>query len=201
MRYENALRRWESAIGSVVGVDGGIDCMRRSLYQPMNADQLPDFVQPLQVVAQNYRVVYEPQALLGEDALNDSGREYRMRVRVALRAFWGLWDMRALLDPKRDALFSWQLISHKLLRYLAFIPQFLLLLINLPLAVSSGFFTLTLLAQLAFYGLALRGHYQPQGGSLVSIPYYFNLINLASAHAFLRFLRGEKVVLWKPRVG
>ncbi|TCI04428.1 glycosyltransferase family 2 protein [Corallincola luteus] len=201
MKYENALRQWETEIGSVVGVDGGIDCMRRALYQPMNADQLPDFVQPLKVVEQGYRVVYEAAALLGEDALDDSGREYRMRVRVGLRALWGLWDMRQLFDTRRDALFSWQLFSHKLLRYLAFIPQLLLLLVNFPLALQSSFFTLVLLLQLAFYGLAMVGYYRPGSSALISIPYYFTLINLASAHAFLRFAKGEKVVLWKPRVG
>ncbi|MFD2095986.1 glycosyltransferase family 2 protein [Corallincola platygyrae] len=201
MKYENALRRWETGIGSVVGVDGGIDCMRKALYQEMNADQLPDFVQPLKVVAQEHRVVYEADALLGEDALDDSGREYRMRVRVGLRALWGMWDMRALFDTSNNALFSWQLFSHKLLRYLAFIPQALLLLVHLPLSVQGGFFGFTFILHLAFYGLALIGHLRPGGGALVSIPYYFTLINVASAHAFLRFVKGEKVVLWKPRVG
>ena len=43
-----------------------------------------------------------------------------MRVRVTLRALWALWDKRALLNPLRFPLFSWQLASHKLLRYLSF---------------------------------------------------------------------------------
>ena len=64
MMYENALRSIETRLGSIVGVDGGIDAVRKVLYRPMNADQLPDFVQPLKVVEQGYRVVYEPEALL-----------------------------------------------------------------------------------------------------------------------------------------
>ncbi|TFG48181.1 MAG: glycosyltransferase, partial [Gemmatimonadales bacterium] len=44
MRYENALRAIETRLGSVVGVDGAIDSVRRSLYRPMRPDQLPDFV-------------------------------------------------------------------------------------------------------------------------------------------------------------
>src|SRR5690606_20972471 len=47
MKYENYLRSLESQVSSVVGVDGGIDAIRKALYQPMNADQLPDFVLPL----------------------------------------------------------------------------------------------------------------------------------------------------------
>ncbi len=57
MNYENKLRAWETRLGSVVGVDGGVDAMRREIYTPMNADQLPDFVQPLTVREQGYRVV------------------------------------------------------------------------------------------------------------------------------------------------
>ena len=60
MKYENFLRTLETRIGSMVGVDGGIDAVRKSLYRPMNPDQLPDFVLPLRVVEQGFRVVYEP---------------------------------------------------------------------------------------------------------------------------------------------
>ena len=40
-------------------------------------------------------MVYEPVALLQEDVSKDSSGEYRMRVRVALRALWALWDMKS----------------------------------------------------------------------------------------------------------
>jgi len=97
MKYENRLRSWETSLGSIVGVDGGIDAVRKELYQPMNPDQLPDFVLPLKVVAQGYRVVYEPEAILKESSLATAKDEYKMRVRVALRALWGMWDMHHLL--------------------------------------------------------------------------------------------------------
>ncbi len=58
MKYENHMRELETQTGSVVGVDGGIDAIRKELYQPMNADQLPDFVLPLKVVTQGKRVAY-----------------------------------------------------------------------------------------------------------------------------------------------
>ena len=77
----------------------------------MRADQLPDFVLPLAVIDQGYRVVYEPEALLQEDTLKKAEDEYRMRVRVSLRALWALFDMRRLFLPGKDLLFSWQLWS------------------------------------------------------------------------------------------
>lgn len=205
MKYENWLREQETRLGSVVGVDGGIDAMRKTLYQPLNADQLPDFVQPLKVVEQGYRVVYEPRALLKEEALNDSDSEFSMRVRVSLRALWALKDMRHLMNPMRDPVFAWQLISHKLLRYVAFVPLATLALSTLLLAPARGIYTLAFLGLVVFMALAWTGHKREGEGQplsvIYSIPYYFMLLNIASYKATAAFLRGEKKVIWNPRKG
>lgn len=204
MRYENLLRELESVVGSVVGVDGGIDAVRRKLFQPMRADQLPDFVLPLSVVRQGYRVVYEDQALLQEHALSATADEFRMRVRVSLRAFWALWDLRSLLSPFRFGLFSWQLWSHKVLRYLAFVPMLAVLIANLLLLNAGWIYQIALVGQVLIYGLAIVGSLM--GGTnkapkVVVWPNYFVLLNVASGVAFWRFINGQKQVLWKPRTG
>jgi glycosyltransferase involved in cell wall biosynthesis len=205
MKYENWLRFQETQIGSVVGVDGGIDAMRKQLYQPLRADQLPDFVQPLKVVEQGYRVVYEPEALLKEEALSDGSSEFSMRVRVSLRAMWALKDMKHLMNPGRDPLFAWQMVSHKLLRYGAFVPLVTLALATLYLASVTGLYTLAAVGYLAFLLLAWSGQKKEAGGeslsAIYSIPYYFMLLNLASYKACLAFLKGEKKVIWNPRKG
>ncbi|SFM70209.1 glycosyltransferase family 2 protein [Marinobacter pelagius] len=205
MKYENWLRKQETRIGSVVGVDGGIDAMRKSLYQLLKADQLPDFVQPLKVVEQGYRVVYEPEALLKEEALSDSNSEFSMRVRVSLRALWALKDMKHLMNPLRDPVFAWQLVSHKLLRYIAFVPLVTLALSTLLLARSHGIYMLAFLSLIVFVGLAWTGHKREGQGQplsvIYSIPYYFLLLNIASYKAVGAFLKGEKKVIWNPRKG
>jgi len=204
MKYENWLRGIETRLGSVVGVDGGIDAMRKSLYEPLGADQLPDFVQPLKVIGKGSRVIYEPRALLMEEALSDSGREYPMRVRVTLRALWALHDMRALLNPFRYGLFAFQLFSHKLLRYLAFVPVILALVANALLLGAGTPYVALFCVQVLFYLLALRGMFtaaRPGNPFYVSLPYYFTLLNLACMHAVWRYLKGEKQLLWTPRAG
>lgn len=205
MKYENWLRCQETQLGSIVGVDGGIDGMRKALYKPLRPDQLPDFVQPLKVVEQGYRVVYEPEALLKEDALTDGSSEFSMRVRVSLRALWALKDMRHLMNPARDGLFAWQMISHKLLRYLAFVPMVTLALATLYLAPKAGIYRLAALGYIAFVLLAWQGHKKEASGQSLSavhsVPYYFMLLNLASYKACIAFLKGEKKVIWNPRKG
>ena len=37
--------------------------------------------------------------------------------------------------------------------------------------------------------------------SLVSIPYYFVLINVAAAQALVKFAAGQKQAVWTPRLG
>lgn len=203
MRYENDLRAAENDLGSIVGVDGGIDAVRRALYAPMRDDQLPDFVLPLQVVASGYRVVYEPRALLREKTLNQSGDEFRMRVRVALRALWALWDMRRLLWSARQPLFAWQLWSHKLLRYLAFVPLLATTASSLALARHAPVYTLALGLHLSLFALALLGMNDGLGrrSSLMRFAAYFMLLNIASAVAAWRFVCRRKQVIWQPRQG
>ncbi|PIE76766.1 hypothetical protein CSA17_00520 [bacterium DOLJORAL78_65_58] len=202
MTYENRLRAFETNLGSIVGVDGGVDAIRREIYSPMRADQLPDFVQPLAVREKGYRVVYEPRALLYEDALADTADEFRMRVRVSLRAFHALKDMRGLLDPFRYGIFAWQLFSHKVLRYMAFLFMVLAFLTNLPLARHhQGFYAFTLAAQVVFYLTAVVGHglRRSDPPKLVGLCYYLCVLNLAGGLAWIQFLQGRKQVVWKPR--
>ena len=200
MRYENWLRRTESSLGSVVGVDGGVDAVRRELYVPMRADQLPDFVLPLNVVEQGYRAVYAPSAFLKEEALNNNEAEFKMRVRVTLRALWALKDKAALMFGRAGALFAWQLISHKLLRYLSFIPLTLAFLSSALLAMHSEFYAVLFVLYSITLALAWAG-FKGVNLSVARYAYYFSLLNIASATATWKFLRGQKQVLWTPRVG
>lgn len=206
MRYENSLRQYESDIGSVVGVNGGIDAVRKNLYVNMRHDQLPDFVLPLSVVEQGYRVVYEPAAILVEDSLKGSQDEYNMRVRVSLRAFWAMYDMRKLFNPLRTGIYSLQLTSHKALRYLAFVPLIVALLTNIYLVVrvQEPIYILTLTVQCFLYGMAIIVKISDAYGiksSIGTFAYYFVLLNIASAHAFVKFVQGKKQVVWQPRTG
>lgn len=203
MRYENWLRTQESHLAAVIGVDGGIDAIRRSLYRPMRADQLPDFVLPLAVASEGYRVVYEPGAQLFESALDNERDEYRMRVRVSLRALWALWDMRRLMNPLLHGMLAFQLISHKLLRYFSFLPLLALLYASFVLAGRGAVFQAAAVLQCLVILLAVVGWRQrsPGGPPVIGLPYYFLLLNAASAHAVLRFLRGERLATWTPRTG
>jgi len=107
--------------------------------------------------------------------------------------------MPELLNPLRYGFFAVKLFSHKLLRWL--VPLFLLLLLatNLALAGHAPLYAWTLAAQLAFYALGLAGHalrrreHLPR---LLSVPYYFSMVNIASARGILDAFKGETYTTW-----
>lgn len=204
IKYENWLRRLETRAGSVIGVNGGVDAMRAQLYFDVPPDQITDFVLPLGVIRAGYRVVYDERASSTEDANEDSGTEFRMRVRVALRALRGLVYMRAVLDPLRYPLPALCIVSHKVLRYFTFVFLLLALLSNLVLAAGSAAFAAVLALQCACYLLGLIGISRRLPAALARItflPSYFLASNAAFAVAAARFLRGDVVATWKPRSG
>ncbi len=204
MKYENFLRSIETRLGSIVGVDGGIDAIRKSLYVPMREDQLPDFILPLHIIRQGFRVVYEPKAILREVTLNRGQDEYKMRVRVALRALWALVDMKSLFNIFRYGFFSFQLISHKLLRYLGFIFIFLIFFSNIFLISVNDFFLISFILQIIFYLLAFLPFKYEKNLSKIKlfyIPYYFTLVNIGFAEALIKFILRKKQIMWTPRKG
>jgi len=201
MRYESWLRRLETRVGSIVGVNGGIDAVRRELYDPMRADHLPDFILPLRVLTKGRRVVFSEDAVCQEDALGHHHDEYKMRVRVSLRALHTLSEMRHLFGQKHG-LFAFELLVHKLLRYLIVFPLAGAFLANAAL-INQPFYAAMFVAQSICYVLALVGW--AGGGRIrwkpVFVAFYFCLVNLAAAVALIRFMRGQRTVLWTPRKG
>lgn len=198
-RYELALKKMESQIGSLVGGDGAIYSIRKALFRPMRPEDLSDFVNPLQIVAQGYRNVYEPEAISYEGGAESFEKEFRRKVRIVNRAWRGLWRVRHVLNPLRFGFYTVQVISHKLLRWL--IPVFMAgaLLTNSFLLHYGQIHRIFFVLQLAFYALAIIGWLQsrrPAVAKVFYVPYYFCLVNYASLLGILSNYRGQKFAVW-----
>jgi cellulose synthase/poly-beta-1,6-N-acetylglucosamine synthase-like glycosyltransferase len=198
-KYETGIKRLETAIGSTVGGDGAIYAIRRSLYRDMRADALSDFVNPMQIVMAGYRCIYEPEAQSVEEAAEGFEKEFRRKVRIVNRAWRATWTLPALLNPLRFGWFSLELISHKLLRWLMPIFLVAVLLLNVLLVERSPLYSWLLVLQLVFYALALAGYLtrgRPTQPRLLYVPYYFCLVNIASARGIIEAYRGRTYTTW-----
>jgi cellulose synthase/poly-beta-1,6-N-acetylglucosamine synthase-like glycosyltransferase len=201
--YEKLLKQCESEVCSLIGVSGCLYAVRRSCHQKLANDMIDDFVIASEIRMQGLRTVYEPEAISMEDTNRRGRDEFRMRVRVIQQTLNALHRYRAVLDLPKHGLYAFQMISHKLLRYLA--PVFLLgalatNAVNALLVTRHNYYSLLLAGQLAFYGLALLGWLGQRLGlklGLLSLPYYFVLANAAVVVAFFKFMRGETRAVWQ----
>jgi cellulose synthase/poly-beta-1,6-N-acetylglucosamine synthase-like glycosyltransferase len=198
--YESLIKFYEGKHGVVMGANGGIYAIRRRLFWPLHVSTIvDDFVMAIRIMEQGYKVVYDAQAMAYEETTEDYQREFRRRVRIAAGGFQSVRMYPLLLSPF-NGLRSFAFWSHKLLRWCAPALMVLAFAANL-LLLKSGFYRVTLLAQVLFYGLAAAGKLQAFDGPLrraANMAYYFVSMNVAIAIGFLRFLRGTQQVTWEP---
>jgi cellulose synthase/poly-beta-1,6-N-acetylglucosamine synthase-like glycosyltransferase len=199
--YETFIKMAESRACSLIGASGCLYAVRKAAYVPLYAEACSDFLICTSIFRQGLRSVFAPEAVCYEKTNHRTGEELRMRVRVISQTFTDLWRNRDMLNPLKSGFFAIQLISHKLLRYTVPVILLGLLIASLILATSSPFYLLAFAAQVLFYSLALAGLViERLGGrlSLLAMPLYFVLANLASVVAFYKFLRGETYARWEP---
>lgn len=199
--YEKFLKKCESRLGSLIGVSGCLYAVRRICQVRLSNQMIDDFVIATEIHLQGLRTVYEPEAISMEDTNNRGQDELRMRIRVISQTLRALNKYKEVLSLSRHGIFAFQMISHKVLRYL--VPAFLIaaLVTNWLLINKSTFFYYFLLGQSAFYLLALIGglaeRLKVKIGPL-AIPYYFALVNVASIAGIIRFISGGTQVVWEP---
>ena len=200
-RYEQFLKLRESMLSSALGANGAIYALRRDCFEVLGSEIISDFIMPIRVWRQGYRVVYAPLAVATEYSTGTFGDECRRRRRIVSRSLYGLWTERGVLNPAAHLLFAFQIVSHKLLRWL--VPVFLLaaLGLNLLLAGEEEIYRVPMALQGAFYGLALLGMALPErlgGYWLFYIPAYFCATNWGALLGLLHFLSGRRHRVWQP---
>ena len=201
--FELKIKEWESAFSSVVGGDGALYAIRSHLYEPLQESDINDFVNPLQIVARGYRGIFDAEAWCTEKPAGQFNKEFSRKVRIANRSLNGLLRVAETCNPMKSGRFAWQIVSHKLLRW--FSPFILLLNFLAVLAVEPNRMAGSVaLGCTALYGtfalLALAGWWQDKRGSsrtLFYMPYYFALMNAASAIGVMLRVRGEVITTWE----
>ena len=188
-RYEKFIKKLEGNLHSTIGAYGSIYAVRRELYTPLPADIISDFIEPLMIVKQGYRSVYEPEAVSVEKPETSYQDEFQRRVRIITRGLRGLVYASDLL--KFNAL-GFCLFSRKLLRWLT--PIFMILLFMFNLFHVEGIYFYLLIGQILFYSFAGLG--LVFDNKLFYIPSYFTMINYASLKALINYFKGEKYVSW-----
>lgn len=198
-KYENFIKSRQTRIKTVTGCCGCIYSVRRSLYEPLPRDIISDLVEPLKILEKGYRIAFEPEAVAYEATEEKPEEEFSMRVRVITRGMNGLLYVKSLSNPLRYSFVSFQLISHKVLRWL--IPFLLIILfVSNSLILDDSLYRLIFLLQLSFYISASVAWVMGKYGKKVKflfLPLYFCIVNLASLQAIFNIIKGRKTVIWE----
>jgi cellulose synthase/poly-beta-1,6-N-acetylglucosamine synthase-like glycosyltransferase len=198
-KYENFIKSRQTRIKTITGCCGCIYSVLRSAYEPLPRDIISDLVEPLKILEKGYRIAFEPAAVAHEVTEETVGEEFSMRVRVITRAMHGLAYVKSLLNPMKYPFVSFQLISHKVLRWL--IPFFLVIIfVSNAMVLDNTFYKLLFLGQVVFYLSAFFAWVMEKYGrkfKLLFLPLYFCVVNIASLRAIFNLIKGRKMAVWE----
>ncbi len=194
-RYENAIKHWESRLGIVPTINGGIFAIRRELYEELPGHAVTeDQVLGMRIMVKGYRCLFAAKALATETVSNLQG-EWRRRIRISAGNFQSLFLVKGVF---RCGATSFAFISHKVLRWMVPFCLIAMLLANC-LLIGRFFYGSTLLCQGLFYAGGLVAVVSPKlagNRKVLSLLKYFLTMNLAILIGFTRFLAQSQPVTW-----
>ncbi len=207
-RYEGYIRTKESESGGLLGASGALYALRRELYPVLRPGLVnDDFVVPITVSLRGFRTLYEPNAVAVEDESRNVEVEFRRRVRIMVGNCQHLLLFREYFSGKRG---QWrllaQMICHKFLRVVS--PLWLLLAAgtaavlafsDLDSWLGQGVYRVLLAGQVGCYCLAALGYFfqgRHRLSKLMTLPYYFVMLNAAALLGMWHFLIDRGSVAW-----
>ncbi|OGL42884.1 MAG: glycosyl transferase [Candidatus Schekmanbacteria bacterium RBG_16_38_10] len=200
VRYEMFLRTLESEINTLVGLSGSFFAARRKVCQDWAVDLQSDFNTLLKSVKMGLRGVLDPDSIGYYKNIIDERREFERKARTVLRGIYVFMKSLAMLNPFQYGLFSWQLFSHKLCRWLIPFAMILAFFSNVFLVFLSSFYLYTFLLQSVFYAIAFGGMWSHiySKENILRIPSFLVLVNLSILNAWYQYARGTRIVSWNP---
>ncbi|GAB1265252.1 glycosyltransferase family 2 protein [Aurantivibrio infirmus] len=200
VKYEMWLRGEESKLAGLIGLSGSFFAARREVCAEWDIHSPSDFNTALNCARLGLVAVTAPDVLGFYQDLKDPAKEYQRKIRTVIRGITALSRHAEVLNPFTFGVFSFQVISHKLMRWL--VPWFLiaLFLTTAIVANQGSIYALALIAQIGFYIVALAAHYNHklQNNSVVKIIYFFVQVNIALFDASCRYLAGTRMTTWTP---
>lgn len=206
IRYDMAIRKCSAGIGSLIGVTGGFYAVRRQIaeggWEPAFP---PDFYVALRALKMGYRVIEDSRVIAKYYTPASDSKELERKVRTITRGMSAFFANLSLLNVFKYPLISLQLVSHKLLRWIA---PFLIIIC----LVSSGIlaykgdelFQLLFVLQVLLLGsgalLALISWKFNQTSKIYLFPRMFFMFSFAILLSWKNFLTGKRIVLWQPTV-
>ncbi len=202
VKYEMWLRHLESSVKSVVGLSGSFFAARKEACFDFSTNMQSDFKTLLNSIKIGLRGISDPMAIGYYPDIKDKSKEFNRKVRTVVRGLTVFFNHLEFLNIFKFGLFSYMYLCHKLLRWI--VPIFLLIAFSTGIYLIESDYVYKVLTafQLAFYIMALTGIAIPELNKvkLMKIPSFFVMVNISIVVAWLRYLKGERIVLWQSSI-
>ncbi|MGE5108611.1 MAG: glycosyltransferase family 2 protein [Sphingobacteriales bacterium] len=200
-KYESLLKKLESVFHSLVGSAGELFSIRTSLFKTIPENIiLDDFYMALKINKQGYKVAYETKAIAAETPSASLADEKRRKVRIASGAYQLAFKFIGMLNVFKYPLFTFQFISHKILRwFLAPVCILITLILGFMLFNAGRLYQYLFYAQIIFYVFALIGWFLQKKKIVVPLfyfPFYFLFMNYCNVMGWFSYFSGNYNVLW-----
>lgn len=193
-RLEEYLKKEESRTGNVMGADGSIFSLRRSLYPTFPDTVLDDLTVSMAAVFAGKRLIKAEDVIAYEGLVAKRGEEFARKVRIAARAF----HTHQFLAPQlalTTGLDRFKYFSHKMVRWFGG----LFLIIGVVAAVS-GAAALSMPLGLTFLiilGLVTTVALKATSGAIASIA-DIAIALIATLIGVSKAICGRTFVTWTP---
>ena len=203
-KYESLLKKWDYILYSNVGAAGELFSIRTALYEPVESDTIiDDHMIAMRIAEKGYIIAYEPNAYAMETASADVKEELKRKIRIAAGGIQSILRLKKAANPFHYPLFTFQYISHRVLRWT--ITPFLLILVFIlngviALQTNAVFYQLLFILQVLFYLLSIVGLYFESKNIRVKalfIPYYFCVMNYAVLAGIIRYYKKNQSAAWE----
>ena len=201
IRFEMFIRELEARVTSTVGVSGSFFAARLPICQQLeNIHSCSDLEIAFISVRNGFKVKVDPTLFGYYAKTKTAGNEFQRQVRIITHGMSTIASNLDMLNPFKTGLFSWQILSHKIIRWLV------------PMCVL--FFPILALIVLLRSGIDLKNL-----AIYLSVPFVIGVIgiivlkkvnfvirtvsilvvySLSVFVALYRVLTGQKVKVWNP---
>jgi len=199
-RYEQVVKKLESAIGRLLGANGAIYAIRRELVPHLHPLDVNDFRVPYEALLRGKDVVLVPAATASERAAPSVGGEMARKVRIMSRALPMFLSLLVPTLARGRPFLAWELISHKILREIQAV-FFLGMLAGAIWGAMAGT-TLgpwLLGVQVVGYSVGVAGWLSAtlRRARPVQAATYMTMIAVASVWALARWVGGRNRATWR----
>lgn len=198
-RYEMRTRERESELASITAGNGAIYAVRRDAYVVMPGDRGHDLCLPYLMVRRGLRAVYEPKAVASERMAPSVGGEFQRKRRMMNRT-WGVLLQDSMLSPRGyGALYAYEMLSHRALRYASPFLHVIAFAANAALLGQGWVYVVTFAVQIAvLLAAALAGIVRARA---FAIARYYVIVTASIAIGLWDRLRSGPAITWDPVEG